>query len=75
MTDLLYRAVRAVSELFPDEQNEIARLVLMIAGDDQPPLRLSAEEEATFAASRAQAGRSEFATDEQVRAVWAKHGL
>jgi hypothetical protein len=75
MTDLLDQAVRAVRELSPDEQNEIARLVLMIAGDDQPPLGLSAEEEATFAASRAQAGRREFATDEQVRAVWAKHGL
>ena len=75
MTDLLDRALRAARELPPDAQNEIARLVLMIAGDDQPPLRLSAEEEASLAESRAQAGRREFATDEQVRAVWAKHGL
>jgi hypothetical protein len=75
MTDLLDRALRAARELPPDAQNEIARLVLMMAGDDQPALLLSAEEEATFAESRAQAARREFATDEQVRAVWAKHGL
>jgi hypothetical protein len=75
MTDLLDKALRAARELPPDAQNRIARLVLMIAGDDQPPLRLSAEDEASLAESRAQAGRSEFATDEQVRAVWAKHGL
>ena len=33
------------------------------------------EEDAAVAASKAAAARGEFATDEQVRAVWAKHGL
>jgi hypothetical protein len=75
MTDLLDQALRAARQLPAEAQNEIARLVLLMAGDDQPPLAFSAEEEASFAESRAQASRREFASDEQVRAVWAKHGL
>jgi predicted transcriptional regulator len=43
--------------------------------EDQPVLQLSAEEAASFDESLAQADRGEFATDEQVRAIWAKHGL
>ena len=43
--------------------------------EDQLVLQLSAEEEASFDESLAQADRGEFATDEQVRAIWAKHGL
>jgi len=36
---------------------------------------LSADERAAIATSKAAAARGEFATDEQVRATWAKHGL
>lgn len=36
---------------------------------------LAAEEEASFERSLAEAERSEFATDDQIRAIWAKHGL
>jgi predicted transcriptional regulator len=43
--------------------------------EDQLMLQLSAEEAASFDESLAQADRGEFATDEQVRAIWAKHGL
>ena len=39
------------------------------------PIVLSPEEREAIARSKAAAGRGEFATDEQVRAVWAKHGL
>ena len=45
------------------------------AGEDQPPLQLTADEEASFDESLAQAERGEFATDEQMRAIWTKHGL
>jgi hypothetical protein len=40
-----------------------------------PPVALTPEERAAIAASKAAAARGEFATDEQVRTVWAKHGL
>ena len=75
MTELLDRAVRAARSLPQATQDDIARIVLMIAGEDQPAIQLSQEEEASFGKSMAQAARGEFATDEQVSAVWAKHGL
>ena|ERR1700677_2055846 len=48
---------------------------LQLAGEDQPMIQLTVEEEASFEESLEQAERGEFATDEQVRAIWAKHGL
>ena len=49
--------------------------VLTFAGEDAPVIRLTTQEEASLAQASAQAARREFATDEQVLAVWAKHGL
>jgi hypothetical protein len=56
-------------------QEEIARLVLQLAGDDEPQVVLTADERAAIARSKAAAARGEFATDEQVCAVCGKHGL
>jgi len=56
-------------------QDELARILLQFAGVDQLVIQLTAEEEGSFEASLAQAERGEFATDGQVRAIWAKHGL
>jgi hypothetical protein len=76
MTKLLEQALEATRNLPPEAQDEIAHIVLRLAGaDDQPPVPLTPEEQAAVAASKAGAARGEFATDEQVRAVWAKHGL
>jgi hypothetical protein len=46
-----------------------------LAATDQPIIHLSAEEEASFAESLAQADHREFAADEQVRAIWEKYDL
>jgi hypothetical protein len=76
MTRLFEQAVEAVRNLSPDEQDDIARVVLRLAGaDDEPPVSLTPDEQTAIANSKAAAARGEFATDEQVRAVWAKHGL
>ena len=76
MTKLLDQALAAARSLPPDIQDDIARVVLRLTGaDDEPPLPLTPEEQAAIAASKAAAARDEFATDEQLRAVWAKHGL
>ena len=76
MTKLLDQALDAARNLPPKVQDEIAHIVRRLAGaDDQPPVPLTPEEQAAVAASKAAAVRGEFATDEQVRAVWAKHGL
>src|ERR1043166_4652698 len=75
MTKLLEQAVETVRGLPPEIQDELARMLLQLAGEDQPLLQLSAEEAASFDESLAQAERGEFATDEQVRASWAKRNL
>jgi predicted transcriptional regulator len=75
MTKLLDRAVEAARNLPPETQDELARMLLQFAGVDQPVIQLTAEEKASLEASLAQAERGEFATDEEVRAIWAKHGL
>jgi predicted transcriptional regulator len=75
MTKLLEQAFQAARALPAEMQDELARMLLQLAGEDQPMIQLTEEEESSFAASLAQADRGEFATDEQVRAIWAKHGL
>ena len=77
MTRLLEQALEAARGLPPDAQDDIARVVLRLAGtdDETVPVELSGDERASIAASKAAAARGEFATDAQVRAVWSKYGL
>ena len=75
MTKLLEHALETVPGLPPEMQDELARMLLQFAGEEQPVIQLTAKEEASFQESFAQADRGEFATDELVRAIWAKHGL
>jgi hypothetical protein len=75
MTTLLDRAVEAARSLPPEMQDEIARLVLQLAGGEGVRIALTADERTAIAASRAAAACGEFATDNEVRAVWAKHNL
>ena len=77
MTKLLERALEAVRGLGPDEQDEIARVMLRLAeADDQAaPITLTSAECAAIEGSKSAAARGEFATEEQVRAVWNRHGL
>ena len=58
-----------------DTRDEIAGLVLSLAGEDQQVVELTPDEDAALARSEAAAERGEFATDEQIAAIWAKHGL
>ena len=76
-TKLLDEAVTAVRRLPPEMQDHIARAMLVLAGGEERDevYILTPEEEAAIAKSRAAAARGEFATDEEVRAMWARHGL
>ncbi len=76
MTKLLDQAVEVARNLPSDAQDDIARVVLQLAGaDDGPPVTLSDDERAAISVSKEAAARGEFATDAQVRAAWVKHGL
>ena len=77
MIRLLEQALEAARILPPDAQDDIARVVLRLAGtdDEASPVALTAEEREVIAVSKAAAARGEFATDDQVRGVWAKYSL
>jgi hypothetical protein len=75
MTTLLDRAMEAARALPREEQDEIARLVLRLARSEGPSIALTLEERAAIAKSRSAAARGEFATDDEVRILWAKHNL
>jgi hypothetical protein len=76
MTKLLEQAIEAARQLSPQEQDDIARAILRLAGaDDTFPVQLSTDERAAIANSQSAAAGGKFATDEQVRATWAKYGL
>ena len=75
MTSLLEQAVNTARNLPPEIQDDIARMMLLFAGDAPPVVDLTPEEEAAVLRSRAAAERGEFATGDRMRAIWAKHGL
>lgn len=73
MTRLLDEAV-AKARCLPDAaQDEIAQVLLLLAGDEAAPIQLTPEEERDLAEALAEAERGEFASDESIRALWAKY--
>ena len=58
-----------------ETQDALARILLELAEGDPSIVQLSADDEESLRASLLEAERGEFATDEEIRAIWAKHGL
>jgi hypothetical protein len=75
VTKLLEHALDTVRALPPDLQDELARLLLQVAGEEQPVIQLTAEERADLAEADAEIARGEFATDKQIRSILAKRTL
>ena len=75
MTKLLEQAFEKVQALPHDMQDQAARMLLAYAGDEEPILELTAEEEADLLEAQAEMARGEFATDAEVQAVFAKYRL
>jgi hypothetical protein len=75
MTELLEHAVNALRNLSPDMQDNLARMVLQVVGEDLPAVQLSADDEASLDESLAESERGDFASEDEVNAIWAKHGL
>lgn len=76
MTELLEKAVAAARGLPPEMQDEMARVLLALAGDESQPIyQLTPEEEAAEDEADAAEARGDYATDAEVRAIWAKYGL
>jgi hypothetical protein len=75
MTKLLEEALETVRRLPVESQDEIARAMLALAGSEPEPVPLTPGERDAIARSKAAAERAEFASEDQVRDLWAKHGL
>jgi hypothetical protein len=75
MTKLLDEAMGVLRRLPPQDQDEIARMIIELTGEGGPAISLSPDEKAAIARSKIAAARGEFATEAQVRSVWEKHGL
>jgi hypothetical protein len=70
MTKLLEKALEAVRRLSPDAQNEIARAMLALAGDEGGPEPIDPAHLPDVLESLAQAKRRQFATDAEVEAAF-----
>jgi hypothetical protein len=76
MTKLMDAAIDSLRHDVPSEhQDEIARVVMQLTGRGRTVYKLTLEERADLDEADAEIERGEFATDEQVRAVWAKYDL
>ncbi|MBI5311698.1 MAG: hypothetical protein HZB28_00900 [Methylocystis sp.] len=73
MTRLLDEAVAKARRLPDAAQDEIAQVLMQLAGDEVAPIQLTPEEEHDLAEALAEAERSEFASDEAMRALWSKY--
>lgn len=75
MTKLLEQAVATARNLPPEMQDDIARMMLIYAGDDERMIELTPEEEADLIEAQAEMTRGEFATESEVQAVLSKYRL
>jgi antitoxin component of RelBE/YafQ-DinJ toxin-antitoxin module len=73
MTKLLEEAVQKVRALPLEMQEQAARILLAYAGDEEPILMLTPEEEADLLQAEAEMRRGEFATGAEVEAVFSKY--
>ena len=70
---MLDEAVAKARRLPDAAQDEIAPVLMTLAGEEPPPIQLTPEEECDLAEALAEAERGEFASDEVMRALWAKY--
>jgi hypothetical protein len=73
MTKLLEEAIQKVQSLPSEMQEQAARILLAYAGDEEPILTLTAEEEADLLEAQAEMKRGEFATGAEVESVFSKY--
>lgn len=74
MTRLLELAIEEAKQLSPEEQDKLARTIMEIVhGGEEGVYVLSEEEEAAIEVGLAEADRGEFASEEEIEAIFAKY--
>jgi hypothetical protein len=74
MTTLLDQGIQAIREL-PDERQDLAGEILLTLAAAAPHYQLTPEQIEDVRPGLAQAGRGEFAGDEEVAKMWQRFGL
>jgi hypothetical protein len=72
MTELLEKAIATVTRLDPARQDEIARIMLAVSGEEKEPEDIDPEDLPHVLEGLAQAERGEFASEEQIKATFAR---
>jgi hypothetical protein len=73
VTKLVEQAVAAISQLPPETQDDLARLMLALA--EGAPTPLTADEAAAIAEAEAEIASGERVPPETIQAFWRSHGL
>lgn len=73
MTELLEIAIGRARALPPEMQDDLARILLHLAGQEERLYQLTVEEEADLIAADDETAHGELATDDEVKVVFAKH--
>jgi hypothetical protein len=72
VTKLVEKAVAAISQLPPETQDDLARLMLALAEAAPTP---TADEAAAIAEAEAEIARGERVPPETIQAFWRAHGV
>ena len=73
MTKLLDEAIAKIRELPEVDQDAAAEILLALAAKRDEPIQLDDETRAAIREGLAEAERGEFATDEEMKAFFARH--
>jgi hypothetical protein len=73
VTKLVQQAVAAISQLPPETQDDLARLMLALA--EGAPASLTSDEAGAIAEAEAEIARGERVPPETIQAFWRAHGL
>jgi hypothetical protein len=73
MTKLFKQAVEKVQALPADMQDQAARMLLAYAGDEERLVELTPGEELDLNQALAEMARGDFASDDEVEAVFSKY--
>jgi len=68
-------ALQVVGNLSRSEKRALAVELLLRQNDNTSPLQIPDEVRTKILRSKEEASRGEFLSDDEVRAIWAKHGL
>lgn len=75
MTDLLKQALERASKWPPERQDDVARLLFLMGQLDLGEYHLTPEQQTGVREALAESARGEYASEQDMAALWTKCGL